>query len=64
VFQPSFDWKECRSTRFINQKLSYMHDNPCRGKWDLVGSPVEYKHSSAGFYITGYKVFTQLIMLV
>jgi REP element-mobilizing transposase RayT len=23
VFQPSFDWKECRSTRFINQKLSY-----------------------------------------
>jgi hypothetical protein len=41
-----------------------MHDNPCRGKWNLVGSPVEYKHSSAGFYITGYKVFTQLIMLV
>lgn len=53
VFQPSFDWKECRSTRFINQKLNYIHDNPCRGKWNLVGSPVEYKHSSAGFYITG-----------
>lgn len=53
VFQPSFDWKECRSTKFINQKLGYMHDNPCRGKWNLVDNPVEYAHSSAHFYLTG-----------
>ncbi|MBL7860685.1 MAG: hypothetical protein JNJ65_05935 [Cyclobacteriaceae bacterium] len=53
VFQPSFDWKECRSTKFINQKLGYMHDNPCRGKWNLVANPVEYEHSSAHFYLTG-----------
>src|SRR6201989_2923370 len=29
VWQLSFDWKECNSDRFINQKLDYMHDNPC-----------------------------------
>jgi hypothetical protein len=61
VFEPSFDWKECRSSRFINQKLNYVHDNPCRGKWNLVSSPVDYVHSSAKFYFTGeqgvYEVF-------
>lgn len=53
VFQPSFDWKECRSNKFINQKLNYIHDNPCRGKWSLAASPVDYIHSSARFYLTG-----------
>jgi REP element-mobilizing transposase RayT len=53
VFQPSFDWKECRSTRFINQKMDYIHDNPCRGKWNLAENPVDYEHSSAKFYYTG-----------
>jgi REP element-mobilizing transposase RayT len=61
VFEPSFDWKECRSNRFINQKLDYIHDNPCRGKWNLSDSPVEYEHSSAKFYLLGkqgiYEVF-------
>ena len=33
VFEPSFDWKECFTEHFILQKLSYMHDNPCRGTW-------------------------------
>lgn len=53
VFEPSFDWKECKNSRFINQKLNYMHDNPCRGKWNLVDSPLNYTHSSAKFYMTG-----------
>jgi len=61
VFEPSFDWKDCRSNRFIKQKLDYIHDNPCRGKWNLAESPVDYTHSSARFYLTGepgfYKVF-------
>ncbi len=30
-----------------------MYDNPCRGKWNLAGSRVEYVHSSCGFYLTG-----------
>lgn len=53
VFEPSFDWKECRSSAFILQKLNYMHDNPCKGKWNLAASPSDYPHSSALFYITG-----------
>ena len=29
------------------------HENPCKGIWQLAESPVDYKHSSALFYITG-----------
>ena len=53
VFEPSFDWKDCRSQAFIQQKLDYMHANPCKGKWNLAVSPIEYEHSSAKFYATG-----------
>ncbi|MFD2919187.1 transposase [Terrimonas rubra] len=54
IWEPSFDWKECRNNVFILQKLNYIHDNPCKGKWSLVNAPYEYQHSSAGFYITGH----------
>lgn len=53
VFESSFDWKECRSNKFIDQKLDYMHDNPCRGEWNLAASSELYLHSSARFYIEG-----------
>ncbi len=53
VWELSFDWKECRSRDFINQKLDYIHNNPCSKKWNLCSSPVEYIHSSAHFYIAG-----------
>ena len=53
VFEPSFDCKECYSDKFINQKLNYIHCNPCKGKWHLANSPVEYVHSSAKFYADG-----------
>ncbi len=52
VFNPSFDWKECFTDHFIEQKLSYIHNNPCAGKWNLVTDPAEYVHSSAKFYLT------------
>lgn len=51
VFEPSFDWKECRTEKFIMQKLKYIHNNPCVA--GLCSSPEEYDHSSAKFYITG-----------
>jgi REP element-mobilizing transposase RayT len=51
VFEPSFDWKECRTTNFIIQKLNYIHWNPC--KVGLCKTPEEYEHSSAKFYIEG-----------
>ncbi len=53
VFESSFDAKECRREKFINQKLSYMHENPCKGVWNLALSPLKYLHSSALFYDTG-----------
>jgi REP element-mobilizing transposase RayT len=60
VWQDSFDWKECRTNKFMKQKLDYMpacpvgrHDNPCRGKWNLVTDVTIYVHSSAKFYLAG-----------
>lgn len=61
VWEDSFDWKECRTNEYMLQKLDYMHDNPCKGKWNLAAAPVDYEHSSARYYITGdqgvYEVF-------
>lgn len=53
VWELSFDWKECIGIDFIWQKLNYMHNNPCTGKWQLAANAIEYKHSSAKFYLTG-----------
>ena len=53
VWEHSFDWKYCTDERFVLQKLDYFHANPCKGKWNLCASPVDYKHSSAKFYATG-----------
>ncbi len=53
VFERSFDCKEITSQHFFLQKLSYMHNNPCSGVWNLVKNPVEYEHSSAKYYISG-----------
>jgi REP element-mobilizing transposase RayT len=53
VWEDSFDCKECRTEKFIFQKLQYIHFNPCSGKWKLADDPLHYPHSSAGFYING-----------
>lgn len=52
VWQDSFECKECRTEKFIMQKLSYIHSNPCKGKWRLAVSPGAYAHSSAGMQLT------------
>ena len=53
VWEESFDWKLCETAAFAYQKLLYMHNNPCAGKWRLVDDITKYEHSSARFYITG-----------
>ncbi len=50
VFQPSFDCKECRTVKFVKQKLDYIHKNPCSKKWNLSPTPESYHYSSAGYY--------------
>ena len=50
VFEPSFDCKPCYDKKFLEQKLDYIHRNPCSGKWNLADEFTGYKHSSAAFY--------------
>ena len=53
VWISSFDVKECRTEKFILQKLIYIHENPVRGKWKLCNTSLDYLHSSARFYLNG-----------
>ncbi len=50
VFQGSFDCKPCYSIEFIEQKMEYIHHNPCAKRWNLADEFVNYLHSSARFY--------------
>ncbi|MEL7004920.1 MAG: hypothetical protein AAFN93_19590 [Bacteroidota bacterium] len=50
VFNGSFDVKVCFTHKFVEQKLDYIHNNPCSGKWRLVENPIDYVHSSMRFY--------------
>jgi len=53
IWQGAFDVKECRTEKFILQKLNYMHHNPCTDRWKLCVSSHHYEHSSASFYEVG-----------
>ena len=53
LWKDSFDVKQCRTEKFILQKLIYIHNNPCTGKWTLADSPIRYTHGSALFYMNG-----------
>ena len=53
VWEESFDWKYCETAKFGYQKLVYMHNNPCSGKWKLAEDISKYEHSSARYYISG-----------
>jgi hypothetical protein len=55
VWEGSFDIKQCRTEKFILQKLNYMHFNPCVDRWKLVTKPYDYIHSSSAFYELGVK---------
>lgn len=62
VFKNSFDVAHCYSHKFIQQKIDYIHANPCRKKWMLATHSSAYIHSSAHYYETGvqgiYRVTT------
>jgi len=53
LFADSFEVKHCSSSKFLLQKLNYIHNNPCSGKWNLVADVISYPHSSAVYYETG-----------
>ena len=60
VFTPSFDIKECFTQKFIQQKLDYIHSNPCTGKWDLAPTADDYVHSSSRYYSDGIQGIFQV----
>lgn len=51
VFEDSFDSLAIQSEKFFQEKLNYIHKNPCVEKWNLAECPEEYLHSSAANYI-------------
>jgi REP element-mobilizing transposase RayT len=53
IWEVSFHWKHCSNDSIKYQKLNYIHNNPCSGKWKLAVIAEKYVHSSAGFYATG-----------
>jgi len=41
---------ELYTPKILEQKLDYIHNNPCQGKWLLADNPTLYKYSSSSFY--------------
>ncbi len=41
---------EIYTEEVLEQKLDYIHNNPCQGKWLLADDPTKYKYSSASYY--------------
>ena len=53
VFEESFEVKQCKTNKFLVQKLEYIHNNPLSNRWLLVTDRAIYRHSSASYYDTG-----------
>ncbi len=51
VWEDGYDARDIFTPDFLQQKMEYIHYNPCRPKWKLANSPEEYPWSSARFYI-------------
>ena len=39
VWKGAFDIKECRTEKYLCQKMHYMHNNPCHPRWNLAAEP-------------------------
>ena len=53
VWGDRYDAREVFSIEFLEQKMNYIHYNPCQPHWKLADLPEEYLWSSARFYLTG-----------
>ncbi|MEO6694211.1 MAG: hypothetical protein ABIY50_12715 [Ignavibacteria bacterium] len=41
----------------FEEKLNYIHHNPCTHNWRLAEKPEDYVHSSASNYIKGTGIY-------
>lgn len=53
IWEDGYDARDAYSIEFLQQKMDYIHYNPCQPQWKLVGTPEEYLWSTAGFYFEG-----------
>jgi len=51
VWEDGYDARDVFSIEFLEQKLNYLHHNPCQPHWNLAEVPENYPWSSARFYI-------------
>jgi REP element-mobilizing transposase RayT len=51
VWEDGYDARDVFSTEFLQQKMDYIHHNPCQPHWKLVDTPEQYLWSTAGFYL-------------
>ncbi len=53
VWEDGYDARDIFSIKFLQQKMDYIHHNPCQPQWKLVEKPEDYLWSTAGFCLTG-----------
>ena len=53
IWEDSFEARDVFSIEFLQQKMDYIHHNPCQPHWKLVDRPEQYLWSTAGFYSDG-----------
>jgi len=51
VWEDGYNAKEVFSAGFLEQKIEYVHNNPCQPHWQLAEYPELYPWSSARFYL-------------
>ena len=51
VWEDRYDARDVFSREFLEQKMEYIHHNPCQPYWNLAQLPEDYPWSSARFYI-------------
>jgi len=52
VWENDYNAKDIFSSDFLEQKMNYIHNNPCQENWKLSEKPEDYLWSSARFYLT------------
>ncbi|HOT92091.1 MAG TPA: transposase [Anaerolineae bacterium] len=52
VWEEGYLAKAAYSAKFIDQKITYIHNNPCQPHWHLAENASDYLWSSARFYLS------------
>ena len=51
VWESGYDARDVFSMEFLQQKMDYIHSNPCQPQWNLVDVPEAYLWSTERFYL-------------